>query len=136
MSVTLKHFYTTYLDSLDAGDAALFIGAGMSRPSGFVDWKGLLREVAEEVGLDVDRETDLIAVAQYHLNTKRNRARLNQKLIDEFTKDAAPSENHRLIATLPIRSIWTTNYDKLIEEPSGNFMGRGLNRRSGSRSRF
>lgn len=116
MATEFKHFYTTYLDALDAGDAAMFIGAGMSRPSGFVDWKGLLRDVAEEVGLDVDKETDLIAVAQYHLNTKKNRARLNQKLIDEFTKDAKPSESHRLIASLPIRSIWTTNYDTLIED--------------------
>lgn len=116
MATVLKHFYKTFLNSLDAGDAAIFIGAGMSRPSGFVDWKELLREVAEEVGLDVDKESDLIAVAQYHLNAKSNRARLNQKLIEEFTKDAKPSENHRLIASLSIRSIWTSNYDTLIED--------------------
>jgi len=114
--MSLKHFYKTFLDSLDAGDAALFIGAGMSRPAGYVDWKGLLKEIAEDIGLDVDKETDLIALAQYHINKKANRARLNQKLIAEFTKDATPSENHRLIATLPIGSIWTTNYDSLLED--------------------
>ena len=44
------------------------------------------------------------------------RARLNQRLIVEFTRDGRPSENHTLIAQLPIHSVWTTNYDTLLEE--------------------
>jgi Sir2- and TIR-associating SLOG family/SIR2-like domain len=94
----------------------LFVGAGLSQPSGFVNWKELMRDIASELGLDVDREGDLIALAQYHVNEKGGgRARLNQLLIEEFLKDAKTTENHRLIATLPIRSIWTTNYDCLLE---------------------
>lgn len=112
----LRHFYKTFLTALDAGDAALFVGAGLSCDSGFVNWKELMREIADDVGLDVDRETDLIAVAQYHRNLRRNRAALNQKLLEEFTKHATPSENHHLIASLPINSIWTTNYDTLLED--------------------
>jgi len=115
-SHSLKHFYETYLSALEAGDAALFVGAGLSRASGFVDWKELMRDIADDIGLSVDRESDLIAIAQYHVNTKRKRSALNQKLLKEFTKDAAISENHRLIASLPIPAIWTTNYDTLLED--------------------
>lgn len=107
----LRHF----ADELRSGNAALFIGAGFSRPSGFVDWKELLRDVAKELGLDVDKENDLIALAQYHVNSRGGRSRLNRLLIEEFTKDAKLTENHRLIASLPVHTVWTTNYDELIE---------------------
>jgi hypothetical protein len=100
---------------LQSGDAALFVGAGLSTASGFVDWKGLLRDVASELKLDVDREHDLIALAQYHVNDRKGRGHINQLLIEEFTKDAKLTENHRLIATLPVHSVWTTNYDELLE---------------------
>ena len=50
---------------MQSASAALLIGAGLSRPAGFVDWKQLMRQCAEAVGLDVRREYDLVAVAQY-----------------------------------------------------------------------
>jgi len=81
-----------------------------------VDWRELLREIASDLKLDIDQESDLVAIAQFHINEKRSRSRLNEKLIDEFTKDATPTENHRILARLPLVSIWTTNYDTLIEE--------------------
>ena len=101
--------------ALESGDTALFIGAGLSVPAGFVNWKNLMRDVAEELRLDVDREDDLIAIAQYHVNERGGRAALNRLLIEEFTKDATVTENHRQITRLPVRTIWTTNYDKLLE---------------------
>lgn len=117
MPISRQRLLSHYVSAMHEEDAALFIGAGMSRPSGFVDWKGLMRECAKELGLDVDLEHDLIAVAQYYLN-KRNmdRSLLNQILIDEFTKPVKNSENHKIIARLPISTIWTTNYDSLIED--------------------
>lgn len=36
--------------------------------------------------------------------------------MEEFVEDTEESENHRVIARLPISSIWTTNYDPLIEQ--------------------
>lgn len=104
-----------FTKELQSGDAALFVGAGLSKASGFVDWKGLLRDVASELRLDVDREHDLIALAQYHVNDRKGRGHINQLLIEEFTKDAKLTENHRLIATLPVHTVWTTNYDELLE---------------------
>jgi len=109
-------FVDTYQRALDERVAAAFVGAGLSVPAGFVDWKELLREIAAELDLDIDEETDLIALAQYHVNHARGRGRINQKLVDEFTKDARITQNHSLLATLPLECVWTTNYDHLIED--------------------
>lgn len=115
-SAALDQFVNHYSNRLKAGDAALFAGAGLSVGAGHVDWRDLLRDVAEEIELDIDIETDLVAVAQYHVNTFRNRATLNRRVIEAFAGRASLSENHRLIARLPLRTIWTTNYDNLIEQ--------------------
>ena len=110
-----KNLLRTYSAALSDGNAAMFVGAGLSRPSGYVDWKSLLRDTAEDLDLDVDRETDLVALAQYHINQHGSRSKLNQLLINEFTKSATLTDNHKLIASLPIDTIWTTNYDDLLE---------------------
>lgn len=116
MSSALEGFYARYGKALDEGVAALFVGAGFSQPAGFVKWKELMRSVAGDLGLDVDQEADLIAVAQFHVNQSGGRGRLNQLLIEEFTKDAQLTLNHQLIADLPLHTVWTTNYDELVEQ--------------------
>lgn len=116
MTTSRKTLLDSFQTALDEGVAAFFIGAGLSRAAGYVDWSGLIRDIAEELGLDVDRESDLIALAQYHVNQKRGRSAINQKLIEEFTKDAVATESHRLIAALPVPAVWTTNYDTLLED--------------------
>lgn len=108
-------FIRQYAKAVEAGDAAAFVGAGFSRAAGYVDWKGLLKEIAEDLGLSLDRESDLVAVAQFHLNKQGNRAKLNQALIDEFTRSTTLTRNHYLLTRLPIDTVWTTNYDELLE---------------------
>lgn len=110
-----QRFIRRYAAALESGDVALFAGAGLSRAAGFVDWRSLLKDIAAELHLDIDRESDLIAIAQYHVNAKKNRARINQVLIDELTRTAARTPNHALLARLPIPTVWTTNYDQLLE---------------------
>jgi len=109
-------FINTYTQALRDQNAAVFAGAGLSIPAGLVNWKELLRSIASELGLDVDKEDDLITIAQFHVNERGGRHRINQALIDEFSHRAALTENHRLLASMPIRTYWTTNYDTLIEE--------------------
>ncbi|MBC8105594.1 MAG: SIR2 family protein [Anaerolineae bacterium] len=114
-TVSRESFVADYTKALRNNSAAVFIGAGLSRASGFVDWRELLRDIATDLKLDVDHETDLIAVAQYHLNKHGSRNKLNQLIVDQFTKDVQLTDNHRLLATLPLDTVWTTNYDKLVE---------------------
>lgn len=46
----------------------MFIGAGFSMNAGYVDWKSLLSGIAEDLGLDIEKETDLVSLAQYNYN--------------------------------------------------------------------
>jgi len=101
---------------LAEGNLAVFAGAGFSRAAGHVDWKTLLKPIADDLELDVDKEWDLVTLAQYHANANAtNRSKLNQLLVTEFSAGVAPTENHAILARLPIQTYWTTNYDRLIE---------------------
>ena len=112
-----EHFVASYLKELRSNNAAVFIGAGMSRAAGYVDWIELLSPVARELGLDSKRETDLVSLAQFHVNANSShRHKLNQLLVEEFSDLKEPTENHALLARLPIETYWTTNYDRLIEK--------------------
>jgi len=101
---------------LKENNLAIFAGAGLSIPAGYVNWSQLLKPIAEDLDLDIDKETDLIALAQYHCNKNlSNRGKINQLLINEFAGNFTPTTNHQILASLPIFTYWTTNYDKLIE---------------------
>lgn len=105
------------LKDLAEDNLAIFAGAGLSAPAGFVSWPELLRPIAEELELDVEKETDLVALAQYHCNANlANRGKLNQLLINELSDGAEVTTNHKILARLPVTTYWTTNYDKLIEK--------------------
>lgn len=112
----LTDFFAEYGRALDDRTAALFIGAGISHAAGFKLWPDLLRDLAGELGLEVDRESDLPALAQYHVNVATVRTRLDQMVIDEFGREVPLTEDLRLIARLPVETVWTTNYDQLIEQ--------------------
>lgn len=112
----INAFINDYVSKLRQGTATIFLGAGMSKAAGFVDWKGLLSDLAADLGLKIDEETDLISLAQFHKNKNNNRNRINEKIVDEFTDSDVETENHRIIARLPFNTIWTTNYDDLIED--------------------
>lgn len=114
-SAEIQGFINHYVDEMVNGTAAVFLGAGMSVEAGYVNWKGLLKDVAEELGLDIDRETNLVALAQYHVNERNTRTFLNQKILDEFVEDQTLTPSHHTLARLPIANYWTTNYDRLIE---------------------
>ena len=109
-------FITEFVKDLREDNTAIFAGAGMSKSCGFVDWPELLKDIAEEIGLKVEIEQDLIALAQFHVNQLKGTAKLSRKIIEEFSEQAESSETHRILAKLPIRTYWTTNYDTLIED--------------------
>jgi len=110
-------FLRDYTRELHSQNGAVFAGAGLSMASGYVDWKHLLDEVIRDLGLDPAKEHDLVTIAQYHCNQAGgNRAQLTQTIFKHFSPTKAPTPNHRILARLPIRTYWTTNYDKLIEK--------------------
>lgn len=116
MNREISAFVDRYVKELRNNNAAIFVGAGFSKISGYVDWKNLLREIAEELGLNVDKEHDLVALAQYCYNKNGNRSIINDAIFEEFSKDKEFGMNHKILARLPILTYWTTNYDSLIED--------------------
>ncbi|MCX0340189.1 SIR2 family protein [Acinetobacter radioresistens] len=103
------------VQELDENNFAIFTGAGLSAPAGYVNWKELLRPLAEELNFNIDREPDLVSLSQYYVN-ENSRSRLTERLIDEVGIPKEPTVNHKILAKLPISTYWTTNYDDLIEK--------------------
>lgn len=115
MAVTKEELIREYTRAIQEGNAAIFAGAGLSRPSGFVDWKGLLKPLADSINLDVNKEHDLLSVAQYYRNQRGTRTSINQAIMNAFSKDVTINENVRIVTRLPIFTYWTTNYDEIVE---------------------
>ncbi len=113
---TIDAFINDFVKDLNEGSVAIFAGAGASKSAGYVDWPELLRDIAKELGLAVEKETDLISVAQFHVNSKKGSAGLAKKILQEFSEQAEPTETHAILARLPIGTYWTTNYDTLLED--------------------
>jgi len=116
ISPDIDSFVDAYVQALKDGTAAVFAGAGLSLPAGLVDWKALLKGIARDLGLDIHKESDLVTLAQYHVNEWSGRHQIHQALIVEFTRRAKLTANHKLLAALPISTYWTTSYDALIED--------------------
>ena len=116
MAAKKEELIRKYVDAIRTGNAAVFAGAGLSRPSGYVDWKGLLRPLASDIDLDVDKEKDLLSVAQFYRNRKGSHTPISQAIMTAFSKDVLPNENVNILTRLPIFTYWTTNYDELLEK--------------------
>lgn len=116
MSFDKNTFIKKILKELEEDNIAVFAGAGLSMSAGYVSWSELLKPIANELNLKVEKEYDLISLAQYYLNENcGNRSELNRRLVEEFTEHTDVTQNHKILARLPIKTYWTTNYDKLIE---------------------
>jgi SIR2-like domain len=110
-------FIQKYVRALKENNAVVFAGAGLSVDSGFFDWKKLLAPLAKQLGLDIEEEYDLTALAQYFVDANGGRGEITQTLVDRYNQpDVKISEKHRILARLPIQTYWTTNFDNLIEQ--------------------
>ena len=112
-----KYLIRELANELSANNLAIFAGAGLSVSAGFVNWKELLQSLADEMELNIDKEeNDLVSLAQYYVNSKcGKRSKINQLILDEFSQTATLTENHKILARLPIDTFWTTNYDSMLE---------------------
>lgn len=118
-------FIKKFSKAIQEGNAAVFAGAGTSVDAGFVNWKNLVAPFANEIDLDIEKETDLVGLTQYYINKKRNRGSVNKEIIDQFSSQDAETEVMNLLTRLPISTYWTTNYDKVIENGLKNNNRRG-----------
>lgn len=110
-------FIARYGQAVDERRATSLVGAGLSLGAGYPDWAGLLEPIRVEAGRP--KIGDLALLAQY-IETATSRERLIAAMCKGIgSVDPVPTENHRLLAQLPIDTVWTTNFDPLIEVSSG-----------------
>ena len=114
-SCSEKEFIREYVNAIKTSRASVFIGSGLSRQAGYKGWQDILEDVAQVIGLNVKKESDLISLAEYYVNAKKNRSKIDEAISEFFSCRYNPTESHTILASLPIISYWTTNYDKLIE---------------------
>lgn len=119
MSTSVAKFKQVVLRELRNNNLAIFAGAGLSRSSGYVNWKDLLSDIASELELDINREFDLVSIAQYHYN-ENGRQTINEAILEEFERKAARNENMDILSRMSIDTYWTTNYDSIIEDALEN----------------
>lgn len=99
----------------ELGNAAVFVGAGLSRSAGMPDWAELLRDAAKSA--DVPLGPDLPLTAEYLvLSGRYSLDQLAGHIREQVTAvSPAPTRAHHLLSRLPVDQMWTTNYDRLIE---------------------
>ena len=111
------HFISDYVKALKENNAVVFAGSGLSVDAGFYDWKVLLEPTAERLGLDIREEHHLAALAQYLVDEDGGRGELNKILVEHYQGlRVTLSNQHQILARLPIQLFWTTNFDNLIEQ--------------------
>lgn len=117
MTPTNEKALFRYIRSMEAGRSELFVGAGLSVNSGYVDWARLLQVPASELGIEIADSEDLTKVASWYVeHSNGSKQQLLSHILEHIGLRHSPSRAHTLIANLPLNVIWTTNYDALIED--------------------
>jgi len=111
-------------DALFENRGVIFIGSGISAPSTQVNWFDLLKPLAEDLKIELDDEhDDLPLIAQYIVNEcTGNRGYLLNEISKVFNKNFPLNSYHKALSTTKVSSIWTTNYDLLLERAFSEFL--------------
>lgn len=96
-------------------EAALFLGAGMSSNAGLPSWKKLFEPLARDMGIDLDNTNyQLYDIAQFYANDK-GISQLHKKVSSGINRIDENSDALDELTNMQCNSIWTTNFDKVIE---------------------
>lgn len=114
MSIGKQCFIEYYVEQARRGNVSLFLGAGVSASAGMPSWAALLEPCAKQLGITIDNNVDLFLLAQYYANEYGYSA-LKRVINDSINQLNYESSLVDKLLDLKFRSIWTTNYDRVIE---------------------
>jgi len=112
-----EHFVKEVASKMRSSMCDIFVGSGISAPSGIPTWSDFLEPYAQQLGLRLHDDDDLPMIAQYIVNSNTgNRNIVSQAVFNTFGRDYCINEYHMAISNFPIKTVWTTNYDNLLEK--------------------
>lgn len=113
-----KRFIECVSKRINSGKCDLFVGSGISCESGMPSWREILKPMAEDIGVYLADEEDLPMIAQYIVNENSgNRNVIRNRLMEIFNDEHYTTNRyHWTMHNMNVSTIWTTNYDHLIEQ--------------------
>jgi len=103
------------VDAFARGGGVVFVGAGLSMAAGYPDWNTLVQPLRAEL-VDCPANASYPDVAQWY-ELQAGRGYLMQRLKRALAKpDAQPTNVHRGLLRLPLKRIYTSNFDDLLEQ--------------------
>lgn len=112
--IAKKRFIDNFINQLKLSNLSFFLGAGVSIGAGFPSWGDLLEDIANDIGIDIKKETDYYRIFQYCVN-ELSLSNVKQRVYDKLSKLSYKSEGIESVLKLPIDSFWTTNFDQVLE---------------------
>lgn len=101
------------VNCLEHKSLSVFLGSGMSFDACGLDWKTLAEPY---ISLLPGNDSDQIKGLQYYVTqNKVDPIDFKKEIAKKFT-DLEFDSRHEILAKLPIRNYWTTNFDTLIED--------------------
>lgn len=121
MRPEISRFVEDFSKELVSGNAAYFIGAGISVDSNLPNWEGLILPFTEKIGITNLSGKDMPLMAQFVINEEAgNRGPFLNAISNKLRKNYLPNRYHEAIARTNLETIWTTNYDNLLEKVFSN----------------
>jgi hypothetical protein len=111
----VRRFLDDFSTAVRDEHAGVFVGAGVSMAAGYPSWSALLAEIGEELGVRSSDVHDLAALAQWSIQENGGATRVRNIIKRDIGQDRDVPQVLSTLARLPTRTLWTTNYDRLIE---------------------
>lgn len=110
-----ERFLKEFSEALQNDAGAIFVGAGVSMGAGYPSWSKLLKEIGEELEVVSEDIHDLAALAQWSIQESGGATRVRNVIKDNISVQHPIPESLEILSRLPVKHLWTTNYDRLVE---------------------
>jgi len=105
------------IDATRDGSLVLLVGSGLSIAAGMASWDEVATVLREHASVGRDDFEGVFDTLETPDAVRRSipQATYERILREAYGDQYAPTEQHRIIAQLPFRTILTTNFDSLLE---------------------
>ncbi|WP_291045725.1 SIR2 family protein [Herbiconiux sp.] len=110
----MTNLVSEFSEAVRGRRAAIFVGAGLSKPAGLPGWSALIEDARTEASVPSE-VVDAPLAAEYIVSKIGDRA-LYRSLLSKLGRRASPTDLHHRLIKLPVYEYWTTNYDLLLEQ--------------------